>query len=469
MNNVDIPAGIRLGVVRGISYGLFGPPDPIAEPVRELGAGVIRCYLYWSQLEPEPGHYVWDALDTLLAEFPGDEEIWITVSSASRWATRRVTDFLPPSPALDPDVFGEFVRRLVARARGRVTYWQCDNEPSIPILWAGTAAEYAVQLKVFAAAVRASDPSALVVMGGQPPGGPREGTFEYLTEHSRDDFDVFDVHLYGDPYEIPARIAAARALMAAHGYQKPVVAGEYNGPLVMQFPEVFTVLGPQMAEFGTMMSGQDDAWVADTQDAGKPTPEHDAMAALYDRMSTLPPQLQMFLADCPEEYEQLRHRQNCREIVIRNVLTLAAGVRRTLCWNLAPETSGMDDRYAIMHLLFDKFKLMDYANGCISHRYPAADTLARTADLLHDTLEVVRHELPDRPELYVFDIARERGPLVVAWARDTDEYAPAVDYDHPWPAPTAHAVDAYGKPVTVTVRDGRVHLPISPTPLLLTA
>ncbi|MFI1919473.1 hypothetical protein [Nocardia sp. NPDC020380] len=469
MNNVDIPAGIRFGVVRGISYGLFGPPDPIAEPVRELGAGVLRCYLYWSQLEPERGHYVWDALDTLLAEFPGDEEIWITVSSASWWGTRRATDMLPPSPALDPEVFGEFVRRLVARGRGRVTYWQCDNEPSIPILWAGTAAEYAAQLKVFAAAVRESDPSALVVMGGQPPGGPETGVFEHLAEHCRDDFDVFDVHLYGNPYEIPDRIAAARALMAAHGYQKPVVAGEYNGPLVVQYPDVFAEFGPVLSQVTATMADGGDTWIASTKEAGKPTPEHDAMVALYARMPELSPQLQMFLADCPEEYEQLRHRENCREIVQRNVLALASGVRRTLCWNLAPETADLDYRYAIMHLMFDKFKLMDYANGAISHRYPAADTLALTAGLLHDAHEITRRELPDRPDLYVFDITRDRGPLVVAWARNADEFAAPVDYDHPWPAATAHAVDAYGRPVAVTVRNGRVHIPVSPVPVLLTA
>jgi hypothetical protein len=58
---------------------------------------------------------------------------------------------LPPSPALDPQAYAAFVRRLVTRCRGRVTYWQCDN---------------VAQLKVFARAVREADPSALVVLGG---------------------------------------------------------------------------------------------------------------------------------------------------------------------------------------------------------------------------------------------------------------------------------------------------------------
>src|SRR5207248_3313429 len=102
------PRGIRLGVVRGISYGLFGPPG----------------------------------------ELNGDEELWITLCSSSPWGTRQPTDFLPPSPARDQRAYAGFVRQVVRHCvdqvgGGRVRYWQCDNEPSnTDLLWAGTAAEY---------------------------------------------------------------------------------------------------------------------------------------------------------------------------------------------------------------------------------------------------------------------------------------------------------------------------------------
>src|ERR1700755_1915910 len=60
------PDGIRMGVVRGISYGLFGPPGEFVPQPRALGAGLVRGYLYWSQIEPEPGRYRWDTGDALL-------------------------------------------------------------------------------------------------------------------------------------------------------------------------------------------------------------------------------------------------------------------------------------------------------------------------------------------------------------------------------------------------------------------
>jgi hypothetical protein len=124
------PAGVRLGVVRGISYGLFGPPGEFVPQARALGAGLIRAYLFWSQAEPGPGRYDWGTVDRLLAQLDGSEEVWLTVCSSSPWATRQATDFLPPSPAHDQQTYGEFVKRLVEHCGGRVRYWQCDNEPS---------------------------------------------------------------------------------------------------------------------------------------------------------------------------------------------------------------------------------------------------------------------------------------------------------------------------------------------------
>ena len=55
-----VPSGVRLGIVRGISYGLFGKPEEFVPELRELGATLVRVYFYWSQIEPEPGDYTFD-------------------------------------------------------------------------------------------------------------------------------------------------------------------------------------------------------------------------------------------------------------------------------------------------------------------------------------------------------------------------------------------------------------------------
>jgi hypothetical protein len=65
-----IPEGIRLGIVGGISYGLFGKPDTFMPQLRELGA-TLRIYICWSQVEPEPGNYTFEMVDAFLDQLDG--------------------------------------------------------------------------------------------------------------------------------------------------------------------------------------------------------------------------------------------------------------------------------------------------------------------------------------------------------------------------------------------------------------
>ncbi|MBO0686167.1 MAG: hypothetical protein J2P45_23715, partial [Candidatus Dormibacteraeota bacterium] len=380
MTQFAIPAGTRFGIVRGISYGLFGRPDQFVAQARGLGAGLIRVYFYWGQVEPEPGRWSWEAVDTLLEQLDGSEEVWVTISSSSRWATRQATDFLPPSPARDLDAYYQFVHRLVSHCGGRVTYWQCDNEPSnIGLSWAGTAEEYVAQLKVMHRAVKDADPRAAVVLGGAtyglpaaPAESPERRFFDVLLREGRDHFDLFDLHLYAEAGRLPADVEAVRAMMRAFGYEKPVVAGECNGPSVDQFPQAARALQDTLA-----------AAFGGSPAAGAPsgrTPEQAAMAGLYEGMDALPPQLQMFMAGCPRHLAEKRDRINRREIVMRNVQALAAGVRRITCWNLAPEIPNYEDHRSMMDLFYGKFVLMGYEGAELSLRHPSAEAFALMAE-----------------------------------------------------------------------------------------
>jgi hypothetical protein len=470
--------GVRLGIVRSISYGLFGKPDQFVPQLRELGAGLVRVYFYWSQVEPEPGRYSFDAVDAFLDQLDGSEEVWVTVCSSSPWATRQATEFLPPSPAKDPEAYRRFVDRLVRHCAGRVRYWQCDNEPSnVGLLWAGTAAEYVVQLRELHQAVKAADPDAAVVLGGAPyalpasaPDSPDRQFFDVLLRDGRDYFDLFDLHLYGEAERIPADVETARRLMRNFGYEKPLVAGEYNAPWPNLYPEAVAAM--QAALAAAFAAGSDASGAPGANGAPQQTPEQAAMARLYQDMASLPPQLQMFMRGCPPELEAKRHRINCRELVMRNLLALSAGVRRTVCWNLAPDIPGYENPLSVMDLLFGKLALLDYEGTELSHRHPAADTFALLAGELAGVDSVVRIEVPGRPGGYLFEVGRRgRDPLLVVWEqRDSfsGEDDPPVPFDWPWPATRAMAVDALGQPQPAEVVDGRVRLQVSDTPLLVT-
>jgi hypothetical protein len=477
------PQDIRLGVVRGISYGLFGPPGEFGPQARALGAGLVRAYLYWSQVEPEPGQYRWDTVDALLGQLDDDTELWITLCSSSRWGTRQPTDFLPPSPALDQDAYAGFVRQVVKHCGGRVRYWQCDNEPSnAGLLWAGSAAEYVEQLTTMYGAVKEADPAAAVVLGGcgydvlgsEPGSAPRQ-FFDYVAKAGQDAFDLFSVHLYGDLDRIGEYIATARGFMRAHGYLKPVVAGEHAGPQPFEFPAAMAVMQETMAAAFAAPAEPEPLPMGTSElagRAGQDTPERRAMTALYERMDRLPPRLQMFMAGCPAGLEARRARISCRQVVTRTVLALAAGVRLTAYWNLAPEYPGPVDHLQLMHLLIGKLPLLGYRDGELSVRHPAADTFALLARALAGTRTVSRVTPEGQPgTLRAFEADRAgRGPLLVLWdARDPfdGEDQPPLAVTWPWPAEAATVTDAFGQSGVVPVQDGRLRLPVTDTPLLI--
>ncbi|MEV5124564.1 hypothetical protein AB0K49_17515 [Streptomyces decoyicus] len=484
MSRSAAPVGVRLGIVRGISYGMFGAPDGFVPEMRRLGGTLVRVYVYWSQVEPEPGRYDWTVVDAILGQLDPADEVWVTVCSSSPWATRHRTGFLPSSPADDPRRYERFVSDLVTRCRGRVDYWQCNNEPSnTGLLWAGTAADYVEQLTVFHRCVRGADPDATVVLGGcgydvlsSPADSPARKFFGHVVEHGRDAFDLFSVHLYGDPHDIPGQVESVRGMMRRHGYERPVVAGEYNGPTLFEFPAAQSVFQQaMMAAFAAQGPAAPVTRPADaTSDETPPeAPDRATMRTLYARMSQLPPQLQMFMEDCPPELAAKRDRINCRQIVTRNVLALAAGVTRTVCWNLAPEIPGYRDRLNMMGFLFGKLALMDYDGTGLTRRHPSADAFALLAACLDGTTHVRRIDVEGRPDLYAFEVSRAgRGPLHVLWAAGdafTGEDEPGTPVDWPWPHPTAHGLDAFGTRVPVQ-RDGNaVRVRPSVTPLFLSA
>lgn len=494
------PFGIAWGQVYGMQHRLVSQPAETFMPqLRHLGATAVRLNLYWGQLEPEPGRYVWDALDTFLAQLTSADEAWLVLATSSPWATRKPSELIPSAPALDPERYAAFVRAVVARCGERITYWQMEFEVGGPF-WAGTAREYVAQLAVFARAVRSVDAHARIVLAGflddaydreaararstQPSLTVRTALFRLVSVFLRrrrlsfyrtllrdaaEHCDILDLHLYQNAYTVPATIAFFRRAMAAYGYERPIFIGEYNGPAFVDFPE-------NMASMPTVMRAMHKLSASlNTQDAAKvealASGECAAMSELYGRMASLPPQTQMFMEECPPELEAKRNRINCRDLVMRNLLAISAGAVKTFCFNLAPDLAGRT--HQVLNLMFNKYRLMDYADGRLTTYLPPAEAYRRMTGFLSGVESVTRINVPDIPAVYLFTIERRSGtPLLVVWERRdayTGEDAPSTGFEWPWPAPGAHATDALGQNVPVDVRSGRVCCRISVTPTFIEA
>jgi hypothetical protein len=161
------------------------------------------------------------------------------------WALSGVVDRLP----VDVEAYSAFVARVAQRYQGRVEAYVIWNEPNLAREWGGRQPDpqgYVELLRAAYAAVKASDPGALVVSAGLAPSN-------HLDETAMDDrvflqgmygagagesFDVLGAHPYGfaygphDPRDAHhglnfARLEDLREIMVSNGDgHKPVWATE---------------------------------------------------------------------------------------------------------------------------------------------------------------------------------------------------------------------------------------------------
>jgi hypothetical protein len=101
----------------GYLYGHLGvKPRPFLVDVRELGGGFSRVVLFWQQIEPQKEKFDWSALDTYVHGLKGPDEGFVTLYSASMWATPIPANIMPAVPAKDPKDYYRFVFETVSRA-----------------------------------------------------------------------------------------------------------------------------------------------------------------------------------------------------------------------------------------------------------------------------------------------------------------------------------------------------------------
>ena len=465
---------LSMGVVRGIGYGLFGPPEDFGEAARGLNVSTVRAYVYWHQVEPEPGRFDWALVDRLLGQVAGWGRLWLTVCSSSPWATRTPTTFLPPSPPMDLGAYTRFVAELVRHCAGPVDYWQCENEPSNSgLLWAGTAEEYAELLAGFASAVRSVPSAGRVVLGGlgydvlsEALGTGPWRFFETVLAAAPTSFDLVDVHTYDDPQRIPDHFAAVRSLLERFGCARPLVVGEYGGPTFFQFPEAVRAIEQATTEAMADPSAAD----------GLQPPDRRVMRRLYDRLGELPAELRQFLDDCPPAVAARRDRVACREVVTRNVTAFAEGAAATFCWHLAPELAGYSDPLSLIGLVSARLALLDFRDGALTDAQPAAATFRMLAAALREADGVRRIPLGERPDVRAFDVVFPPGSgraLQILWraaepfAGDTTAHEA---FEWQWVHPGLHVADAFATAVPVPAwASGRVAVPLSATPILLSS
>jgi hypothetical protein len=143
-------------------------PQQALDHTQSLGAGWVRLFVRWDQIEAAgPGR--WDphavrGLDELVAGAQARKiKVLFVVLGTPSWANGANDVFIPPR---DPSTYGRFMRSLAARYEGRVQAWEIWNEPDEGTFWRGSKpspTNYAPLLRAAYEGVKSADPAALVL------------------------------------------------------------------------------------------------------------------------------------------------------------------------------------------------------------------------------------------------------------------------------------------------------------------
>ena len=171
-------AGDLFGVNSEVSYKNYnttysGNVDKELDALAAAGVKWVRLDLSWGWAESKKGIYdstYLNGVDAAVAKAKarGINVLFATVGSPL-WANPGGKGY----PPQNPQDFANWLTVMVNRYKGSVHHWEIWNEPNNKRFWGGApnAAQYVALLKVSYAAVKAADPSAVVVSAGLGQGG----------------------------------------------------------------------------------------------------------------------------------------------------------------------------------------------------------------------------------------------------------------------------------------------------------
>jgi hypothetical protein len=217
-------------------YGVVSQGELGAQDFQRMGAGrvgTVRVTMHWAEIDPTPlpNDYDWSDFDAIVAGAAGQSiEVLPTIYSTPHWVStleqcegpqRGPCGITPPSTQVGLSAWRSFIAAAVSRYGTGGTFWAQHPElPARPIVaWQvwneqnspgfyqprPNVGDYARLLDVAAAAIRAEDPRAEVLLGGMfryPLGGADGGIratdfLQRLYERGGSgDFDGIAIHPY---------------------------------------------------------------------------------------------------------------------------------------------------------------------------------------------------------------------------------------------------------------------------------
>lgn len=220
--------GAAQGFCAHLTKHEFADRERIVALAQEAGFGSVRFDFDGREvgwLEDKAGDYTnWDkVIDTVTAAgldplvgFDGGADAALVLANLDKWRA--------------------FVRRSVARYRGRVHHWEVWNEENSETFWRNVnATNYVTLLRATSAEIKVVDPAAQVLLGGLAH-VPTNYIEQVYRAGGKDCFDIMNVHPYTRPNPPERRmireLTDLRSVMTQYGdADKPIWITEIGWPV----------------------------------------------------------------------------------------------------------------------------------------------------------------------------------------------------------------------------------------------
>jgi hypothetical protein len=163
----------------GIQVDHAGDPGQNIGHLNTLGMQWVKFQVPWKEVEPHDNVRNWDKWDRLVQTYhDAGFKILLSVVKAPDWARPAGTDLSQEGPPADFGIYARFVGELAARYKGGVHAIEVWNEQNLAREGGGVPmppGEYVALLSVAYQAIKAADPSIVVVSGGPTPAGDVPG------------------------------------------------------------------------------------------------------------------------------------------------------------------------------------------------------------------------------------------------------------------------------------------------------
>lgn len=160
----------------GVQAHAIHDTQRVVEAAQDLGLTWIKQQVRWEDIERSDDSYSWGQADTVAnTAHAAGLKVMFSVVAAPGWARSDDTGVGPPD---DPQDFADFMGQMAARYQGRVHAYEIWNEQNLEREWEGaplSAAGYVQLLSAAYGAIKAADPSAIVISGGMAPTGVNDG------------------------------------------------------------------------------------------------------------------------------------------------------------------------------------------------------------------------------------------------------------------------------------------------------